>query len=197
MKKIECILKPQPWKKQRNGFETHDLMERDVKHICGFLKPYQNDKDIILGLLKSIIIKSNRWGYNSRQKDIILQIINQLELDDKEMSEIHMLMYLYSYEWGSSLMDKDEFINSMRLNSDVARDTFYREVPEVIILHSGRITKGLLDALWAIEFNKESIIMIWRGAFDIMKLRFPNLDQYSVDNVLMKRMNCQNYVTVC
>ncbi len=88
------------------------------------------------------------------------------------MSEIHMLMYLYSYEWGSSLMDKDEFINSMRLNSDVARDTFYREVPEVIILHSGRITKGLLDALWAIEFNKESIIMIWRGAFDIMKLRF-------------------------
>ncbi len=173
MKKIECILKPQPWKKQRNGLKTHDLMERDVKHICGFLKPYQNDKDIILGLLKSIIIKSNRWGYNSRQKDIILQIINQLELDDKEMSEIHMLMYLYSYEWGSSLMDKDEFINSMRLNSDVARDTFYREVPEVIILHSGRITKGLLDALWAIEFNKESIIMIWRGAFDIMKLRFP------------------------
>lgn len=109
----------------KKWFETHDLMERDVKHICGFLKPYQNDKDIILGLLKSIIIKSNRWGYNSRQKDIILQIINQLELDDKEMSGIHMLMYLYSYEWGSSLMDKDEFINSMRLNSDVARDTFY------------------------------------------------------------------------
>lgn len=125
--------------------------------------------------------------YSSRQKDIILQIINQLELDNKEMSEIHMLMYLYSYEWGSSLMDKDEFVNSMRLNSDVARDIFYREVPEVIILHSGRITKGLLDALWEIEFNKESIIMIWRGAFDIMKLRFPNLDQYSVDNVLMEK----------
>lgn len=82
---------------------------------------------------------------------------------------------------------KDEFVNSMRLNSDVARDIFYREVPEVIILHSGRITKGLLDALWEIEFNKESIIMIWRGAFDIMKLRFPNLDQYSVDNVLMEK----------
>ena len=124
---------------------------------------------------------------DSRQKDIILQIINQLELDNKEMSEIHMLMYLYSYEWGSSLMDKDEFVNSMRLNSDVARDIFYREIPEVIILHSGRITKGLLDALWEIEFNKESIIMIWRGAFDIMKLRFPNLDQYSVDNVLMEK----------
>lgn len=171
----------------KKWFETHDLMERDVKHICGFLKPYQNDKDIILGLVRSIIIKSNRWGYSSRQKDIILQIINQLELDNKEMSEIHMLMYLYSYEWGSSLMDKDEFVNSMRLNSDVARDIFYREVPEVIILHSGRITKGLLDALWEIEFNKESIIMIWKGAFDIMKLRFPNLDQYSVDNVLMEK----------
>ncbi len=37
------------------------------------------------------------------------------------------------------------------------------------------------------EALKESIIMIWRGAFDIMKLRFPNLDQYSVDNVLMEK----------
>lgn len=50
----------------------------------------------------------------------------------------------YSYEWGSSLVDKDEFLNSIRLSSDVARDTFYRELPEVIISHSGRITKVLL-----------------------------------------------------
>lgn len=155
----------------------YDLDEQGVSIIPDLMETIEKDD----------VSVRNEWGYNSRQKDIILQIINQLELDDKEMSEIHMLMYLYSYEWGSSLMDKDEFINSMRLNSDVARDTFYREVPEVIILHSGRITKGLLDALWAIEFNKESIIMIWRGAFDIMKLRFPNLDQYSVDNVLMEK----------
>ena len=62
-------------------------------------------------------------------------------MDDEEISEIHMLMYLYSYEWGSSLIDKDEFLNSIRVSSDVARNTFYRELPEVIISRSGRITK--------------------------------------------------------
>lgn len=74
------------------------------------------------------------------------------------MSEIHMLMYLYSYEWGSSLMDKDEFINSMRLNSDVARDTFYREVPEVIILHSGRITKGFWMHFGQLNLTKRVLL---------------------------------------
>lgn len=174
-------------KEAKQWFETHDLVERDVQHICRFFKHYQNDKDIILDLLRFIIIKNNRWGDNSRQNNIILQIIDQLEMNNKELSEIHMLMYLYSYEWGSSLMDKDEFINSIRLNSDVARDTFYREFPEVIILHSGRITKGLLEALGVIGFDKESIIAIWRNSFDIMKLRFPNLDQYSIDNVLIEK----------
>lgn len=95
-----------------------------------------------------------------------------------------MLMYLYSYEWGSSLIDKDEFLNSIRLRSDIARNIFYSELPEVIISHSGRITKGLLDALFAVGYDKDSIITIWRNAFDIMKLRFPNLDHYSIDNVL-------------
>ena len=63
-------------------------------------------------------------------------------------------MYLYSYEWGSSLIDKDEFLNSIRLSSDVGRDTFYRELPEVIISHSGRITKGLLDALLRLDLTR-------------------------------------------
>ena len=66
----------------------------------------------------------------------------------------------------------------------MACDTFYRELPEVIILHSGRITKGILNALFAVGFDKDSIITIWRSAFDIMKFRFPNLDQYPIDNVL-------------
>ncbi len=168
----------------KKWFETHDLIERDIQDICEFLKTYQNNKDTLIEILRFIITKSGGWGYSQRRKDTVLQIIGRLELDDKEMSEVHMLMYLYSYEWGSSLIDKDEFLNSIRLSSDVARDTFYRELPEVIILHSGRITKGLLDAFWAIGFDKDSIITIWRNAFDIMKLRFPNLDQYPIDNVL-------------
>ena len=168
----------------KKWFETHDLIERDVQDICEFLKNYQNDKDTLLGLLRFIITKSGGWSYSQKRKDAVLQIIERLELDDKEMSEVHMLMYLYSYEWGSSLIDKDAFLNSIQLSSDVARDTFYRELPEVIILHSGRITKGLLDALFAFEFDKDSIITIWRSAFDIMKLRFPNLDQYPIENVL-------------
>lgn len=168
----------------KKWFETHDLIERDIQDICGFLKNYQNDKDTLLEILRFIITKSSGWGYSQRRKDTVIQIIEQLELDDKEMSEVHMLIYLYSYERGSSLIDKDEFLNSIRLSSDVARDTFYRELPEVIISHSGRITKGLLDALFAFGFDKDSIITIWRSAFDIMKLRFPNLDQYPIDNVL-------------
>lgn len=168
----------------KKWFETHDLSERDVQDICEFLENYQNDKETLLELLRFIIIKSDGWSYSQKRKDTVLQIIEQLDLDDKEMSEVHMLMYLYSYEWRSSLIDKDEFLNSIQLNSDVASDTFYRELPEVIISHSGRITKGLLDALFAFGFDKDSIIMIWRSAFDIMKLRFPNLDQYPFDNVL-------------
>lgn len=168
----------------KKWFETHDLSERHIQDVCGFLKNYQNDKDTLLDMLRFIIIKAGGWNYSQRRKDTVLQIIGRLELDDKEMSEVHMLMYLYSYEWGSSLIDKDEFLSSMRLSSAVGCDTFYRELPEVIISRSGRITKGLLDALFAIGFDNDSIITIWRNAFNIMKLRFPNLDQYSIDNVL-------------
>lgn len=163
----------------KKWFETHDLTERDIQDICEFLKNYQNDKDTLLEILRFIITRAGGWRYSQKHKDTILQIIGQLELDDKEMSEVHMLIYLNSYEWGSSLIDKDEFLNSIRMKSDVACDTFYRELPEVIILHSGRITKGILNALFAVGFDKDSIITIWRSAFDIMKLRFPNLDQVS------------------
>lgn len=171
----------------KKWFETHDLIERDVQDICRFLNNYQNDKDTLLEILRFIIIKAGGWSYSQKRKDTVLQIIERLELDDEEISEIHMLMYLYSYEWGSSLIDKDEFLNSIRLNSDMARDTFYRELPEVIISRSGRITKGLLDALFAFGFDKDSIITIWKNAFDIMKLRFPNLDQYPIDNVFEEK----------
>ena len=180
----------------KKWFETHDLIERDVQDICEFLKNYQNDKGTLLELLRFIITKSGGWSYSQKRKDIILQIIGRLELDDEEMSEVHMLMYLYSYEWGSSLIDKDEFLNSIRLSSDVGRNTFYSELPEVIISHSGRITKGLLDALFAFEYDKDIIVEIWRNVFDIMKLRFPNLDQYTSDNIfeetdeLLELRNC-------
>lgn len=167
----------------KKWFETHDLIERDMQDICGFLENYQNDKDTLLDILRFIITKAGGWSYSQRHKNIVLQIIEQLNLDDKAMSEVHMLLYLHSYEWGSSLIDKDEFLNSVRLNSDVGRDTFYRELPEVVISRSGRITKGLLDALFASGYDHDSIITIWRSAFDIMKLRFPNLEQYSIDNV--------------
>ena len=168
----------------KKWFETHDLIERDVQDICGFFKNYQNDKDTLLEILRFIIAEFGGWSYSQKRKDIITQIIDCLELDDKEMSELYMLMYLYSYEWGSSLIDKEKFLDSIRLSSDVARNTFYSELPEVIISNSGRITKGLLDALFAFGYDNDSIITIWRNAFDIMKLRFPNLNQYSIDNVL-------------
>lgn len=168
----------------KKWFETHDLIEQDVQDICRFLKNYQNDKDTLLEILRFIIIKAGGWSYSQKCKDTVLQIIERLEMDDEEISEIHMLMYLYSYEWGSSLIDKDEFLNSIRVSSDVARNTFYRELPEVIISRSGRITKGLLDALFAFGFDRDSIITIWRSAFDIMKFRFPNLDEYPIDSVL-------------
>ena len=167
----------------KKWFKAHDLVERDIPNICEFLNKYQDDKDTLLEILRFIIINANRWGCSKKRKDTILQIIGRQKLNDKEMSEIHMLMYLQSYEWGSSLIDKDEFLNSIRLSLDVARDTFYSELPEVIISHSGRITKGLLDALFAFGFEKDIIITLWRNAFDIMKLRFPNLDQYPIDDI--------------
>lgn len=95
----------------------------------------------------------------------------------------------------------DEYIDKLenddsKVSSDVGRNTFYSELPEVIISHSGRITKGLLDALFAFEYDKDIIVEIWRNVFDIMKLRFPNLDQYTSDNIfeetdeLLELRNC-------
>ena len=170
----------------KKWFETHHLNESDVQEICEFIKNYQNDRGALLDFLRFIIMKSSESSYSQKQKDIILQIIEGIELNDKEMAEIHMLLYLYSYEWNSSLIDKDEFLNSIHLNLDVAHNIFYSELPEVIISHSGRITKGLLKALFASGYDKDEIITIWRNAFDIMQLRFPNLDQYPIDNVLEK-----------
>ena len=142
LKTLKLIFEASTPEDVKKWFETHDLIERDIQDICEFLKNYQNDKDTLLEILRFIITRVGGWRYSQKHKNTVLQIIGQLELDDKELSEIHMLMYLYSYEWGSSLVDKDEFLNSIRLSSDVARDTFYRELPEVIISHSGRITKG-------------------------------------------------------
>ena len=167
----------------KKWFETHDIMERDIQDICDFLKNYEYDKNALFEILRFIITATGGWHYSQKRKNTVLQIIGQLGLDDKEMSQVHMMMYLYSYQWGSSLIDKEEFLNSIQCGSDVAWDTFYRELPEVIILNSGRITKGLLNALFAIEYDKNSIITIWRNAFDIMKLRFPNLDQYPIETV--------------
>lgn len=99
------------------------------------------------------------------------------------MAEVHMLLYLGSYEWGSSLIDQEEFLKSIELDTEVAYDTFFRELPDIIISRSGRITKGLIDALSASGYDRECIIKIWRNVFCIMKLRFPNLEQHSIDFV--------------
>lgn len=157
----------------RKWLELHDLTKRDIQYVCQFLENYCDDNNSLLNLLRIIIIKAGKWGYSKECKDTVLQIIEQLQLDDRGKSEVYMLMYLYSYDWGSSLIGKNEFLDSIRLNLDVGRATFYRECPKVIITRSGKITKGLLGALFAIAYNKDSIIKIWKNAFSIMKLRFP------------------------
>lgn len=168
----------------RKWLETHDLQEWDIPHVCEFLKNYQDDNDTLLEMMKLITIETGRWGHSHKKKEILLQIIDSFNLNDKEMSQIHMLMYLYSYEWGSSLIDNEEFQKSTKLSLEVALTTFYSEAPEVIISRSGRITQGLIEAIFAAEYDKDIIIKIWRSVFDIMQLRFPNLDQIPIDFVM-------------
>ena len=67
---------------------THDLNERDIQDIFGFLEGYQKDKDTLLGILRTIITKVGKWGYSQKDKDILLQIIERLELNDKKMKFI-------------------------------------------------------------------------------------------------------------
>ena len=167
--------------KAKEWFEIHEVTAQDISAICGFLKNYQKDKKILFEILKMIIYKVGGWHYSKKRRNIILEILENLELNDDEMAEMCMLMYLYSYEWGSSLIDRSTFGKSIGFSYDVARNTFYSELPAVIISNAGRITKGLLEALSTIESEKNSIIEIWKNAFGIMRLRFPNLNQYSVD----------------
>lgn len=167
----------------KKWFESNILIERDIQSICEFLRTYQNDKDTLLEILRVIISKNGWWRYSQESKSNILAIIRNIDLDDKELAEVHMLMYLYSYENGSSLTDKDEFSNSIKYDGYVAWKTFWNELPRVIISHSGKITKGLLNTFFTIGFDNNSIVMIWENAFDIMKLRFPNIDQYTINNI--------------
>lgn len=163
-------------------FEVHDLSEQDIPDICVFLNNYQDEKNILLGALKQII-KASSWNYGKEKKRLILQIAKYLNLTANEMAEVHMVLYLNSYEWTSSLVDVNEFMKSIELNPEVAWDTLYHELPEIIISRSGRIAKGLIQALYASVYDKNCIISIWESVFRIMKLRFPNLDQYPLDFV--------------
>lgn len=91
----------------------------------------------------------------------------------------HLVGLFKPHEYGKVILPMTvlkRFDDALKETKDAVVEIFYSELPEVIISHSGRITKGLLDALFAVGYDKNSIITIWRNAFDIMKLRFPNLD---------------------
>lgn len=167
-------------------FENNDLYEKDISYISAFIKNYQNDRNIFIGLLKTLIAQDCKYNTTQERKNNLLKIIKQLELDNDTLAEVHMLMYIYSNERLSYFIDKEEFINSMQLNRKVAVETFYRESPEEIMKYSGRITEGILNTLSTFEFDKNKMIEIWRNAFEIMKLRFPNLDLYPDENILIE-----------
>lgn len=167
-------------------FENNDLYEKDISNICVFIKNYQNDRNIFIGLLITIIAHAYKYRTTQKRKNNLLILIKQLELDNDTLAEVHMLMYIYSNDGLSYFIDKEEFINSMQLNRKVAEETFYRESSEVIIKYSGRITKGILNTLLTFEFDENKMIEIWRNAFEIMKLRFPNLDLYPDENILIE-----------
>lgn len=167
-------------------FENNDLYKKEISNISAFIKKYQNDRNIFVGLIKNIIAQSYKYNTTQERKNNLLRIIKQLELDNDTLAEVHMLMYIYSNERLSYFIDKEEFINSMQLNRKVAVETFYRESPEVIMKYSGRITEGILNTLSTFEFDKNKMIEIWRNAFEIMKLRFPNLDLYPDENILIE-----------
>ena len=123
----------------------------------------------------------------SREYDLHKDLISRSETEIiSELLEIHFPDNCYVTIASQPIDALDEF----------KANTFYSELPEVIISHSGRITKGLLDALFAFEYDKDIIVEIWRNVFDIMKLRFPNLDQYTSDNIfeetdeLLELRNC-------
>lgn len=164
----------------KERLEKYNLTENDVLPICKCLRKYQDDSDCVMAILKLIISKNSGWYYSVKNRDIIIQIISQLGLDNDLLVELYMLLFLHSYEWGSSLVDTEDYLKSCQLNKEVAKEILYRELPEIIISNSGKITKGLLNAISS-EDDK-MIISIWKNVFDIMRLRFPNLEKISIDS---------------
>ena len=158
----------------------YDLKENDVVPICKCLKEHQDDIDSVMAILRRIITKNGGWHYSIKSRGIITQIINQLGLDKEHLAELYMLLFLHSYEWGSSLIDTEDYIKSCQLNEVFARELLFKELPEIIISNSGKITKGLLNAISSVE-DSEIIISIWKNIFNIMRLRFPNLEKVSID----------------
>lgn len=173
----------------KKWIETNDFDERCEQSVLEFLKKNKDNNDILLEFLEYIIIKLGRKSYRQERKETLLRIIERLELGDKEMAKLNALMFLYSHDYDSSLIDTEEFIKGIELDKDVVFDMIYDELPETIISNTSRITKGLLNALYSINFNNTTIAEIWRNSFEIMKLRFPNLVFCSINDVIEEPNN--------
>jgi len=160
------------------------LTENNLHHVYEFLKQFLNDKNTLFELIRIIIVNHGWWFYNQKHKKLILQLIYLLNLSEDDLAKVHMLLYLNSGEWGSSLVDKDEFEKSIKYNKELAWEYFYNEVADIIISHSGRITKGLLVSLKKISYDRTVLALIWKKSFEIMKLRFPNLEDIPLEPIV-------------
>lgn len=104
----------------KERLEKYDLTENDVLPICKCLGKYQDDSDCVMSILKLLISKNSGWNYSVKNRDIIIQIISQLGLDNDLLVELHMLLFLHSYERGSSLVDTEDYFKSCQLNIEVS-----------------------------------------------------------------------------
>lgn len=172
------------------------LLKTDSRHALAFLFELQikfGKSWVVEGMLRSAIEKyCNDLGF----LDIVIGLIESLPNDTSPRIIDASTSIFRTLEQMCTGADVDErLLIKSRMKEFVINIVSRYNILD-IISHSGRITKGLLDALFAFEYDKDIIVEIWRNVFDIMKLRFPNLDQYTSDNIfeetdeLLELRNC-------
>ena len=162
-------------------FEKNDITDENSQDVIAFLQSLEKTEssdEKIYSCFKSIIFR-NWWDSSSKFENRILVILDKLNYSDELSIKVHTLMFVNSYEWGSSLTNGAEFEEAYRRNANIAFEVLFNELPSVAIRRSGRISAGLISALSKVGYDENTIIAIWENVFDIIKQRFPNLYRYN------------------
>lgn len=125
------------------------------------------------------------WGISKTTKERILAIIDNLDLNPKIMSYIYTTLFMsHKGPWFEKLTQTEYFIKAISCDKEVAKDCFFDYFYNNYCNtdYSNSLSGQIINALAAIEFDKNLIIKYWDEIFKIISFRLPDQDSYDWDS---------------